>query len=75
MLLFRSEEHVRNWYERHGMPLGAIFSLEQQWELARIWYADRMSRAWRRRTAEEVEAVFNSLGFTGEFWQLTSSAG
>lgn len=70
MLLFRSEEHVRNWYARSGMPMGAIFTLEQQWELARTWYADRMSRHWRRRTAEEAEAVFTSLGLTGEFWRL-----
>lgn len=70
MLLFRSEEHVRTWYERYGMPLGAIITIEQQWDLARIWYADRMSRDWRRRSAEEAEAVFRSLGFTGEFWRL-----
>ena len=70
MLLFRSEEHVRNWYARQGMPLGATLTLEQQWQLARIWYADRMSRAWRRRTAQEAEAVFRGLGLTGGFWRL-----
>lgn len=71
MLLFRSEEHVSAWYQRRGMPMGAILTLEQQWELARIWYADRMSAAWRRRTAEEAEAVFTSVGLSGDFWRLT----
>ncbi len=71
MLLFRSGEHVAAWYQRRGVPKGATLTLEQQWGLARIWYADRMSPDWRRRTAEEAEAVFTSLGLTGDFWRLT----
>jgi hypothetical protein len=56
------------------MPLGATITLEQQWQLARIWYADRMSRDWHRRSPEEAEAVFNSLGLHGEFWRLTPTS-
>ncbi len=73
MLLFRSEEHVTDWYKAGGMPLGATMSLEQQWELARIWYGDRMSADWRRRTPEEAEAIFASLGLVGDFWRLVPS--
>ena len=75
MLLFRSEEHVEAWYRTRGIPGGATLTLEQQWELARIWYADRLSPAWRRRTVEEAEAVFASIGLTGDFWRLTGSGG
>ena len=71
MLLFRSEEHVKSWYQRRSIPIGASLTLEQQWELARVWYSDRMSPDWRRRTPQEAEAVFASLGLTGEFWRLT----
>ena len=73
MLLFRSEEHVAAWNRAKDLPKGAILSLEQQWELARIWYASRMSPDWRRRTADEAEAVFASLGLTGAFWRLTGA--
>jgi hypothetical protein len=73
MLLFRSEEHVRNWYRERGIPTGATFDLDRQWQLARIWYAERLSPDWRRRTAEEAEAVFESVGLTGDFWRLTTS--
>ena len=53
------------------MPRGAVVPLDQGWELARIWYGeDRRAPDWRRRTLEETEAVFASLGFTSEFWQL-----
>jgi hypothetical protein len=71
MLLFRSEEHARRWYRGNEMPAGATLTLEQQWELARVWYADRLSPAWRRRTPAEAEAVFETVGLTGDFWRLT----
>lgn len=71
MRLFRSEEHVKAWCATSGISLGATLTLEQLWELARIWYADRLSPDWRRRTPEEAEAVFASLGLKGNIWRLT----
>lgn len=70
MLLFRSEEHVAAWYRRRGMATGASLTLAQLWELARRWYADRRSRAWRRPTPEEAEAVLAGVGLQGAFWRL-----
>ena len=73
MLLFRSEEHVGRWCAQWGLPRGEAFSAERCWQLARAWFgADRRERSWRRRTAEESEAVFASLGFTSPFWRLTN---
>ena len=72
MLLFRSEEHIETWNRRRGIITGATLTLDQQWGLARIWYGNRMEPNWRRRTPAEGEAVFASLGLTGEFWRLTS---
>lgn len=70
MLLFRSEEHVEAWSQRRGIPRGAVLTLEQQWELARTWYAGRADPGWRRRTPAEAQAVFASIGLTGPFWDL-----
>jgi hypothetical protein len=70
MLLFRSEEHVDRWSQRRGLARGAMLSLDQLWGLARIWYADRMTADWRRRTPQEAEQVFAGLGLTGDFWRL-----
>ena len=75
MLLFRSEEHIGAWYRRRGIRTGATLGLDQQWELARIWYSHRMSPDWRRRAPEEAEAVFAGLGLTGAFWRLTEPTG
>ena len=40
---------------------------------AQAWYSeDRRAAAWQRKTADEAEAVFATLGLTGAFWQLRS---
>ncbi len=70
MLAFRSEAHVDRWCEQTGLPRGAAFPLETAWRLAEAWYRDRLSSAWRRRTPEEAQAVFDDLGLKGEFWKL-----
>ena len=70
MLLFRSEEHVERWCRDRGDPKGGVLTLEQLWQLASIWYRNRLTPDWRRRSAEEAQEVFSSLGLTGEFWQL-----
>ncbi|MCY4464970.1 MAG: hypothetical protein OXE46_05485 [Chloroflexi bacterium] len=43
-------------------------SLPRVWELAKRWYADRMSPDFRGRTAGGAQAIFRQLGLTGEFW-------
>jgi hypothetical protein len=70
MLAFRSEEHVNRWREQRCVAPGAVFSPEQMWRLADAWYKDRLSPDWRRKTADEAEAVFAEIGLVGPFWQL-----
>jgi hypothetical protein len=49
--------------------VGSVLSLAETWDLAQAWYADRLSRDWRRRTPEEATALFRSLGLEGQFWE------
>ena len=71
MLLFRSEGHVEKWCGDWSLPCGATFSPEQGWRLAAAWFdADRGAPPWRRRTVEEAQALFDSLGFASDFWRL-----
>jgi hypothetical protein len=70
MLLFRSEEDVERWCERHGRAPGAVLGAARLWELARRWYGDRLDPGWRPRSVDASQAIFTSLGLTGEFWRL-----
>ena len=70
MLLFRSEEHLERWLTERDLQRGATLTPEQQWQLARSWYSDRMDPAWRRRTPEQAEEVFERIGLVGDFWRL-----
>ena len=58
------------WCRREGIPRGETLTLDQGWQLARSWYEDRLDPGWRRKTAEETEALFRGLGMTSGFWSL-----
>ncbi len=70
MLLFRSEDHIERWCSTWRLPRGATLSIEQAWNLADLWYHDRLSVQWRRKTVDEAHAVFRSLGLVSDFWKL-----
>ena len=53
-----------------GRTPGAVVPLAQAWRLAQVWYADRLTPGWRRRTAAESQALLESVGLTGPAWQL-----
>src|SRR5919106_351739 len=61
MLLFRDEEHVERWARTGGHPKGGLLTLEQLWDLARIWYENRLQPDWRRRTADEATGLLGHL--------------
>ena len=71
MCIFRSEEHIANWCRHNNRPHGGTMTVPQQWQLARAWHGqDRRDPAWRRKTVDEAEQVFTSIGLTGDFWRL-----
>jgi hypothetical protein len=71
MLLFRSEEHLERWLAPGTRPNGARMDVTTQWRLATEWFAGRDKPEWTKRNAAEAEAVFHSVGLTGDFWKLT----
>lgn len=70
MQLFRSEEDVNAWGAASSVPVGAVFSVEQLWKLAKRWYDDRFNLDWARRTVAQRQAILDEVGLTGEFWTL-----
>ena len=65
---------MRNWSELEKIPVGAVFSLDSLSRLAELWFADRLSPEWRRRTVDEAHAIFAESGLTGPFWRLDGTA-
>ena len=65
---------MRRWCQNRGRPEGGVVPLELAWRLSKLWYADRLSLEWRRRTVAETQAIFADLGLTGAFWQLVEQA-
>jgi hypothetical protein len=71
MLAFRSEAHVDEWCRQRRIEKGAVFTLEQAWQLAHAWYSDKLSPEWRRAMPDEAQALFARIGLTGDFWRLS----
>ncbi len=68
MLLFRSEETVRAWCKARGVPQRPLISLEQLWQLAVIWYENRLTEESRRPGADDMVEIFERVGLEGLFW-------
>jgi hypothetical protein len=72
MLLFRAEETVTRWCETHNVPKRPIINLEQLWDLAVTWYANRLTVDSRRPAPDEMVEIFAQIGLTGPFWDPKS---
>jgi len=71
MLLFRSEEHIDRWCKAWRLTRGGVLSIDQAWKLADAWYRECMSPTFRRRTVDEAQELFVSLGLTSDFWRFS----
>jgi alkylmercury lyase-like protein len=67
---FASEADVDPWCARHGMPRGAVMSLEPLWRFAGDWYGGCLDQSWRKRSVEQVRALFAAHGLTDPFWEI-----
>lgn len=70
MLLFRSEHHVDRWNAQWNRRRGGTLSLAQGWQLAQVWYGDRLDPNWQPKSAEEAESAFAKIGLEGDFWKF-----
>jgi hypothetical protein len=72
MLLFRSEETVNRWCDAKKLPRRPLINLDQLWQLAVQWYANRLTIESRRPAPDEMVSIFASVGLTGPFWDPKS---
>ena len=67
---FAREADIDPWCERHAMPRGATMELDALWQFASDWYGGYLREPWRKRTPDEVRALFVRHGLTGPFWEI-----
>jgi hypothetical protein len=65
---FASEAEVDPWCRRHALPRGHVMGLEALWSFASDWYGRYLQEPWRRRSPEQVRALFEAHGLAGDFW-------
>jgi hypothetical protein len=68
MLLFRSEETVRQWCQARNIPLRPLITLQQLLFLSVTWYGNRLTVDSRRPAPDEMVAIFAQIGLQGPFW-------
>jgi hypothetical protein len=61
---------VDSWCADRKVPRGAVMSIPQAWDLSVKWYGNRLDPDFRRPTSDEAQAIFESVGLTGDFWRL-----
>ena len=70
MLLFRSEEWIDKWCKRNNLVRGEVLTINQVWELSKLWYQDRLSMDYHGRKVEQAEEIFKQVGLNSEFWYI-----
>jgi len=70
MLLFQSEEWIDKWCERNSLERGEVLTINQVWELSKLWYQDRLSVDYHGRNTEQIAEVFKQAGLRSAFWYV-----
>jgi hypothetical protein len=67
---FHAEADVDAWCARHDLPKGAVLTMPVLWAFASDWYGKHLDQPWRKRSLDDVRALFARHGLTGEFWRV-----
>jgi hypothetical protein len=70
MLLFQSEEWIDKWCRRNNLERGETLTIDQVWELSKLWYYNRLSADFHGRSTEQVAEVFRQAGLKSAFWYV-----
>ena len=68
ILFFSSRSEIGDWCTRHGFPQGEAVDIATGVALAREWFGGYLEPTWARKSADEAQRLFRSLGLSSEFW-------
>lgn len=68
--LFCTRDHAERWTAEQAPGCGYVASAGAVWDLAKVWYGDRLDPDFRPHTRSHNQALLAERGFAGEFWNL-----
>lgn len=68
--VFRSDDAVKSWCERHNVPHGQTLSLRSAWNLAQRWYGNYLEQDWVPASNESLGEMLRSCDLDDPFWHL-----
>jgi hypothetical protein len=71
MLLFQSEAWIDTWCDQNHLERGQVLTIDQVWELSKLWYQDRLSVDYHGRSVEQAKEIFTQAELTSSFWHST----
>jgi Alkylmercury lyase len=73
MLVFKNEEQINLWTERHNIPKGDIQPISNVWEFSKKWYGNHLNPRWEKWTMQEAKEIFAQFNLTNKTWDLETS--
>jgi hypothetical protein len=67
---FHQERDIDAWCARHALPKGAVLTMPALWSFAQDWYGEYLAAPWRKRSPDEVRALFKRRGLVSPFWNI-----
>ena len=67
---FCCEADADDWCKRHNLPRGEVMTISELWNFAQDWYGTYLTQDWRKRSREEVRALFSRHGLNSDFWKI-----
>jgi Alkylmercury lyase len=75
MLLFKNEEQITAWSERHRIPKGDVQPIKHIWHFSKKWYGNHLNPHWKKWTMQEAKEIFQEFHLTGKIWDLEENEG
>ncbi|KAA3616873.1 MAG: hypothetical protein D8M58_17885 [Calditrichaeota bacterium] len=74
MLLFEKKDQIKDWSQRHNIPIGDIQPINLIWEFSKKWYRNHLNSDWKKWTVEEARKIFREFGLKHKIWDLENSS-
>ena len=72
-LVFKNEDAVTAWSQKHQIPRGDIQPIEKIWHFSKEWYGQHLNPNWQKWTIAEAKAIFAKHGLVHPIWDLGDS--